>query len=211
MTNRIYFLDTKQNVTDLVANFPIICYNYLNFLKKSFRSYDFLSILNTPCRYKIKELARKKQIAKTLEKIKKEYKSDIKTLEDVFLSLEKMITVHEINYSDSEKLIFSINFFNLKLIHHLLFHYLIDENKEFPSSPYNWLDFCEKLKFKLFGVDFSLLDLDISVIRYHKVFSYFLYKFQDKIFAFSKYLSQNLIFLLNCFQMKSINYLKRRK
>ena len=152
-------------MTDLVSNFPIICYNYLNFLKKSFRSYDFLSVLNTPCRFKIRELHKKKQISKILCKIKQEFKSDIKNVEEVFTQLEKPNNVHKRPYGDNEKLLFAINFFNLKLIHYLLFHFLIDENNAFPNSPYQWLDFCEKLKFKLLGLEFSLLDLDISVIR----------------------------------------------
>ena len=165
LINRFNFLDSKQNFSDLVSNFPIICYNYLNFLKKSFRSYDFLTLLNTPCCYKMQEAAKRKNISKTLLKIKQEYKSDIKNLEEVFLNLQDLTSVHKKHYTDNEKLIFSINFFNLKLIHYLFFHFLIDPTQDFPSSPYHWLDFCEKLKFKLFGLDFSLLDLDISVIR----------------------------------------------
>lgn len=165
LSNRLTLLHTKQTMMDLVPNFPIICYNYLNFLKKSFRSHDFLCLLNTPSRSKMGELAKQKQIFKTLNKIKQEYRSDIKNIEEVFLQLSELTSVHNKMYSDSEKLIFALNFFNLKLIHQLLFHFLVEENHFFPSSPYQWLDFCEKLKFKLFGIDMSLLDLDISVIR----------------------------------------------
>lgn len=90
---------------------------------------------------------------------------DVKNLEEVFLQLADLSSVHHKDYQDNEKLVFFINFFNLKLLHHLLFHHLCEENQEFPASPYHWLDFCEKLRFKLFGLDFSLLDMDISVIR----------------------------------------------
>lgn len=155
----------KPNYADLIRNFPLICYNYLNFLKKSFKAHDFLSLLNTPCRYKLKELIKKRQIAKELRKIKKEFKADIKNLEEVFSQLSDMTSVHKKDFNDSEKLIFAINFFNLKLLHHLLFNHLTEDSLEFPSSPYHWLDFCEKLKFRLLGLDFCLLDLDISVIR----------------------------------------------
>jgi len=166
MNQKLNAIKSGPNITDLVSNFPIICYNYLNFLKKSFRTYDFLSVLNTPCRFKIRELHKKKQISKILNKIKQEFKFDIKNMEEVFSQLENPTNVHKRLFTDNEKLVFAINFFNLKLIHYLLFHFLIDENNVFPASPYHWLDFCEKLKFKLLGLEFSLLDLDISVIRF---------------------------------------------
>lgn len=165
LNQRIGSIKASPNVTDLVANFPIICYNYLNFLKKSFRSYDFLSVLNTPCRFKIREAAKKKQIARLLAKIRQDYKSDIRHIEEVFSQLESPNNVHKRPFTDYEKLLFAINFFNLRLLHSLLFQFLPEEGNAFPGSPYNWLDFCEKLRFKLFGLEFSLLDLDISVIR----------------------------------------------
>jgi len=75
------------------------------------------------------------------------------------------MSVHSKNYSDEEKLSFYLNFFNLKLLHELLFKRLVSGNKSFPKNSKKWMEFLTSVKFRLFGLNLDLWELDSCIIR----------------------------------------------
>ena len=65
-------------------------------------------------------------------------------------------------YSDDEKLCFCVNFFNLQLLHQILF------KEKFPKCYTEWRGLINKIKFVLFGYKKkSLFWLDRVVIRFY--------------------------------------------
>lgn len=81
--------------------------------------------------------------------------------------MEDDLTVHSRVYTDNEKLCFYINFFNLKLMNELFFNHLSEEKKIFPQKSDDWIQFLSSVRFRLFGYELNLIDLDFSIIRYN--------------------------------------------
>lgn len=79
--------------------------------------------------------------------------------------MENEKSVHLKNYTDEEKISFYLNYFNLKLLHEILFNRLTNENKIFPKNSKEWMEFLSSVKFRLFGVNLDLWELDSTVIR----------------------------------------------
>jgi Protein of unknown function, DUF547 len=87
-------------------------------------------------------------------------------MDNVFGLLEQSSILQNRIYSDEAKLCFFLNYYNMRLLHELLFKFLIDEKNSFPNSINKWLDFFNKNgRITLLGERFSLLEFDLIVLR----------------------------------------------
>ena len=107
----------------------------------------------------------KTEIKALFRKLALEEKYNLKQIDEVFAKMQNEMSVHLKNYSDEEKLSFYLNYFNLKLLHEMLFNRLVHENKFFPKNSKEWMEFLASVKFRLFGVNLDLWELDSSIIR----------------------------------------------
>jgi hypothetical protein len=130
-------------------------------LKNFFRSNNILStLINVTNHNKI-------EIRHLFQKLANEEKYNLKQIDEVFSSMENETSVHHKDYSDDEKLCFYLNFFNLKLLHEMLFNRLTNESKTFPKNSKEWMEFLSSVKFRLFGLNLNLWEFDSTIIRYH--------------------------------------------
>lgn len=133
----------------------------MNFLKNFFRSNNALTkIVN------VNGTQSKTEIGNLLKKLANEQKYNLKQIDDVFSKLSKDLTVHTKPYSDEEKLCFYLNFFNLKLLHEMLFNRLTNEMKTFPKTSKEWIEFLSSIDFGLFGMKLNLWEFDSIIIRF---------------------------------------------
>lgn len=108
----------------------------------------------------------KLEIRRLFKKLANEEKHNLKQIDEVFCSMENDTTVHFKEYSDEDKLCFYLNFFNLKLLHEMLFYHLTNETKAFPKNSREWMEFLSSVKFRLFGLNLNLWEFDSTIIRF---------------------------------------------
>lgn len=148
----------EQPAYDLIKNFPIFCYNYHNFFRSIFFKFDkngeLLNSFNN-------NIGISNEMS---ENILKYTKIELNLIEEMFKKLAIEEKVHKEKYKDEEKIIFYLNFFNLKILHEVFFSYYI-KNKKLPKNNNEWRIFLNKISFKLFGLDLNLWNFEISIIR----------------------------------------------
>ena len=156
----------------------------MNFLKNFFRRNNALTTLINVTNHN------KSEIRLLFQKLANEEKYNIKQIDEVFAHMENEMSVHLKNYSDEEKLSFYLNFFNLKLLHEILFNRLTNENKAFPKNSKEWMEFLSSIKFRLFGVNLDLWEFDSTIIRFF-IYIYIYYL----ILLFRQHLNINHLFI----------------
>ena len=128
--------------------------NYLEFLKRNLR--DSIRLINS---------YNQKQISQFFRQLKKNASTELQDIERYFKSLEAPLSKEDKHeYSNIEKLSLYINFYNLKLTTELLFKHIAEDNP-YPENANAWLEFLQKIRFRLLGTDMHLLDFEFSVLR----------------------------------------------
>lgn len=91
-------------------------------------------------------------------------KRELANIDKMFDSYANIQSVHEKKYSDEEKMAFYLNFFNIRLMHQMFFGTVMGRKMP-PGDRKEWRKWMKENEFRLFGVEMSLWDLEISVIR----------------------------------------------
>ena len=130
---------------------------YVSTIKQSYIS------LNLTCKdFSFDDSTKSKLFTMEITKLRNNNQKLLSETDQYFKKLENPTIIQNQHYSDDEKLCFHLNYFNLKLLHHILF-----KESRFPKSYSEWKEFIVNTKFILFGYrQRSLFWLDQVVIRY---------------------------------------------